>query len=123
MEKKQIRAAIYCRVGNPDQLSLETQKEQLCRYAKECGYNNLEVYMDMGFSGLNYDRPSFSKLEADIQSGYIGAVIVKNLDRIGRSIFETARWMEWVRKNGVKLYTADVPFKENPFKDLGCFIT
>nr|WP_319488575.1 hypothetical protein [uncultured Caproiciproducens sp.] len=40
---------------------------------------------------------------------------------IGRSIFETARWMEWVRKNGVKLYTAATPFEEIHFDKLGYF--
>ena len=57
VEKKKLRMAIYCRVGNIDQLSLESQKEYLCRYANEKGYDNLEFYTDSGLSGLNYSRP------------------------------------------------------------------
>ena len=120
MEKKEKRVAIYCRVATVDQLSLEAQKDQLCIYAKEHGYDSLNYYMDNGYSGLNYNRPALSRLEADIQAGRIGAVIVRNVDRIGRNIFETAYWIEQLRKKGIAFVAVDMIFNENILQNLGC---
>lgn len=101
-------------------MSLESQKEYLRRYAHEHGYDNLDFYLDNGYSSLNYDRPAFSKLEADIQAGRVGAVIVRNVDRVGRNIFETAYWIEQIRKKGIAFVAADVTFNENILQNLGC---
>ena len=122
MEKKEIRVAIYCRVATADQLSLEAQKEYLRGYAKEHGYDRIGYYMDNGYSGLNYDRPAFSRLEADIQAGRVGAVIVRNVDRIGRNVLETTHWIEQLRKKGVAFLTTDSSFNENSLQNLGCLL-
>lgn len=105
-----------------DQLSLEAQKDQLCIYAKEHGYDSLNYYMDNGYSGLNYDRPALLRLEADIQAGRIGAVIVRNVDRIGRNIFETAHWIEQLRKKGIPFIAADMTFNESSLQNLRCLL-
>jgi len=62
---------------------------------------------------LNYDRPAFSRLEADIQAGHVGAVIVRNMDRIGRDIFETTHWIEQLRKKGIQFLTTDLSSNES----------
>jgi len=87
---------------------METQKDQLLKYAKEHGYDSFDFYMDNGYSGLNYDRPAFLRLEADIQAGSIGTVIVRNVDRFGRNIFENTYWVEQLRKNGITFIAADI---------------
>ena len=120
MEKELIVAA-YCRVGNVNHQALEEQKEYLKKYADEQGYTNLVFYVDNGYRGTNYERPSFLKLKADIEAGHVKAVFVKSIDRVGRRIFDTARWIEWVRKNGVKLYTANTSFEEIPIDKLGYY--
>lgn len=101
---------------------MEIQKDQLLKYAKEHGYDDFDFYMDNGYSGLNYDRPAFLRLEADIQAGSVRAVIVRNIDRIGRNIFETTHWIEQLRKKGIPFVAADMTFNESSLQTLGCLL-
>lgn len=120
MEQKQYRVAVYCRVASADQLSMDTQKDHLRRYAAKIGFNCPNFYMDNGYSGLNYNRPAFSRLEADIKAGLLDAVIVRNQTRIGRNVFETAHWIDRLRSNGVAFIEADLPFGENYLQNRYC---
>ena len=57
-----LRAALYCRLSKDDMLqgdseSIKTQKTLLTQYAKEHGFLVAEIYVDDGYSGLNFDRP------------------------------------------------------------------
>jgi site-specific DNA recombinase len=56
--------ALYCRLSKDDMAqgdseSIKTQKAMLTQYAKEHGFLVVEVYVDDGWSGLNFDRPDF----------------------------------------------------------------
>jgi len=121
MQARDRKTAMYCRVARADQLSLEAQKDRLCGYAAENGYDNLDFYMDNGYSGLNYDRPAFSRLEADIQAGLIEAVIIRDVTRIGRNVFDTVQWIERLRMKGIALISADLSVGENYLHNAGCF--
>lgn len=121
MQAREKKTAIYCRVASADQLSLDIQKDRLCGYAADNGYDNLVLYMDNGFSGLNYDRPAFSRLEADIQAGIIEAVIVRDVTRIGRNILATEQWIERLRDKGIALISADLSYYENYLLNAGSF--
>ena len=121
MQARDRKTAMYCRVARADQLSLEAQKDRLCGYAAENGYDNLDFYMDNGYSGLNYDRPAFSRLEADIQAGLIEAVIIRDVTRIGRNVFDTVQWIERLRMKGIALISADLSVGENYLQNVGCF--
>lgn len=38
----------------------------------------VEIYVDDGYSGLNFDRPSFNRMLDDIEAGKIDVVITKD---------------------------------------------
>lgn len=120
MEQKQYRVAVYCRVASADQLSIDAQKNYLRGYAAEIGFICSDFYMDNGFSGLNYNRPAFSRLEADMRAGLLDAVIVRNQTRIGRNVFENDRWINRLRSNGIAYIEADLPFGENYLQNRYC---
>lgn len=62
-QQKEI-TALYCRLSQDDgregeSNSIVNQKEYLLKYAKEHGFPNPKFYVDDGFTGTNFDRPSF----------------------------------------------------------------
>jgi len=103
--------AIYCRTAHHDPygISIENQKQVLHEYATEQGYTNLAIYVDEGFSGLTFDRPSFAKLEAEIKAGRVSAVIVKDISRIGRNSIEAMKWIWKITDAGVSFISINQP--------------
>lgn len=56
----------------------------------------VDFYQDDGYTGTNFDRPAFRKLEADIDAGRVNCVLVKDLSRFGRDYIEMGRYLERV---------------------------
>ena len=94
-----LRTALYCRLSKDDMVqgdseSIKTQKAMLTQYAKEHGFLVVEIYVDDGFSGLNFDRPSFNRMLDDIEAGKIDVVITKDLSRLGRDHLKVGHFTE-----------------------------
>ena len=73
--------ALYCRLSRDDGTegdsnSIANQKRMLEKYAKENHFGNTRYYVDDGYTGTNFNRPSFQKLLEDIEMGYISTIIV-----------------------------------------------
>lgn len=91
--------ALYCRLSQDDgregeSNSIVNQKEYLMKYAKEHGFPNPKFYVDDGYTGTNFDRPSFKEMSADIEKGIVKTVIVKDLSRFGRNYIEVGSYSE-----------------------------
>ena len=76
--------ALYPRLSHEDELqgesnSISNQKRILETYAKQNGFTNLRWYTDDGFSGANFNRPQFKKLEEAIRKGALDCIVVKDL--------------------------------------------
>lgn len=56
----------------------------------------VERYSDNGYTGMNYNRPAFRQMMADIRSGKINCVIIKDISRLGRHFLETSRLVEQI---------------------------
>lgn len=100
--------ALYERLSKDDDLlgesnSIVNQKAMLETYAKQQGFSNFEHYSDDGFSGGNFERPSWKRLIKDIEAGKIGTVIVKDMSRVGRDYLQTGFYTEVLfREQGVR---------------------
>lgn len=75
--------ALYCRLSQDDgregeSNSIVNQKALLNEYARKQHFKNLRYFVDDGYSGTNFDRPSFREMEQMIENGEIGIVIVKD---------------------------------------------
>ena len=100
--------ALYERLSNDDRLlgdsnSIVNQKAMLESYAKQNNFSNLQHYTDDGFSGGNFERPSWKRMVSDIQAGKVGTVIVKDMSRIGRDYLQTGFYTEVLfKQQGVR---------------------
>ena len=85
--------ALYCRLSRDDRAegdsnSVANQKRLLQKYAKENSLGNTRFYVDDGYTGTNFNRPSFQKMIEDVEMGYVTAVIVKDMSRFGRDYLQ-----------------------------------
>ena len=92
--------ALYLRLSREDEerksesQSIVNQRAFLLRYAAENGLEVYDAYIDDGFTGTNFDRPGFRRMIADIESGLIDTVLVKDLSRLGRDHIDTGYYYE-----------------------------
>ena len=91
--------ALYCRISLDDgsqneSMSISNQKLMLKDYAEKIGLSRYEYYVDDGYTGRNFNRPSFKRLIADIEAGKVGCVITKDLSRLGRNYIEAGSYIE-----------------------------
>ena len=96
---KNLITALYCRLSQEDErlgesLSIENQRLMLQKYAEEHRFPNLQFYVDDGFSGADFNRPSFKRMMTDVECGKVGIVIVKDQSRLGRDYLQTGMLME-----------------------------
>ena len=94
-----LKTALYCRLSKDDMAqgdseSIKTQKTMLTQYAKEQGFMVVEIYVDDGWSGLNFERPDFNRMLDDIEAGKIDVVITKDLSRLGRDHLKVGHFTE-----------------------------
>ena len=99
--------ALYERLSRDDELagdsnSIVNQKKMLEDYAKSNGYTDLVHFTDDGYSGGNFDRPGWKEMLRQIEDGSIGAVMVKDMSRVGRDYLQVGFYTEvFFREKGV----------------------
>lgn len=96
------KTAIYLRLSREDGDKLESdsianQRKLIDRFLER--NSDLEIYdyyIDDGYSGTNFNRPSMQRLLDDIKTRKVTCLIVKDLSRFGRNYHETGRYLEVV---------------------------
>ena len=92
-------AALYCRLSRDDNMdsesnSIQNQRKILQKSAKDKGYTDTIFFVDDGITGTTMKRPGFQKMLTAIEAGYISAVFVKDLSRLGRNYIEVGKLTE-----------------------------
>ena len=92
-------AALYCRLSRDDNMdsesnSIQNQRKILQKAAKDKGYTDMIFFVDDGITGTTMKRPGFQKMLTAIEAGYISAVFVKDLSRLGRNYIEVGKLTE-----------------------------
>ena len=100
-KQKQVTGitALYCRLSRDDNTdresnSIANQKKMLQAYARENHMGNTKFYVDDGYTGTNFNRPGFQELLDDIEMGYVGTIIVKDMSRFGREYLQVGYYTE-----------------------------
>lgn len=87
------RIAIYLRLSEEDykktdeSVSIVNQRDYIRSYIENENSlkdNEIEEYIDDGYSATNTNRPSFLRLVDDIKNGRVGTIIVKDMSRFSR---------------------------------------
>ena len=92
-------AALCCRLSRDDNMdsesnSIQNQRKILQKAAKDKGYTDTFFFVDDGITGTTMKRPGFQKMLTAIEAGYILAVFVKDLSRLGRNYIEVGKLTE-----------------------------
>ena len=124
-------AGLYLRLSKDDDLdgeslSIGTQRSILTDFCIANHYNVQNIYVDDGYSGMNFARPGFQKLLEDVENGTINMVITKDLSRLGRDYIMTGYYSEiYFPSKGVRYIAVadhfDSSKKDNeiaPFKNI-----
>jgi DNA invertase Pin-like site-specific DNA recombinase len=99
---------LYERLSRDDELqgesnSITNQKKILEDYANNHGFGNILHISDDGYSGTNFDRPGWTRLISEIEAKNVGAVIVKDMSRVGRDYLQVGFYTEVMfRKSDVR---------------------
>jgi DNA invertase Pin-like site-specific DNA recombinase len=95
--------ALYIRLSREDDdektesNSITNQREQLNQFIEENPEFVLyDTYVDDGFSGTDFNRPSFQRLLQDMKDKKINSIIVKDLSRLGRNYIEVGNYIEQI---------------------------
>ena len=92
-------AGLYLRLSKDDEtvgesVSIGTQRAILTDYCIANHYSIHKIYIDDGYSGLNFERPAFRQLLEDVERGLVNMVITKDLSRLGRDYIMTGYYSE-----------------------------
>jgi len=100
MSEKVYRTAIYARLSKEDgdkveSNSIQSQKTMCEEYIKNHKELELvETFVDDGYSGVDFERPDFRRMEEAIREKRIDAIICKDLSRFSRNYHEGGRYLE-----------------------------
>lgn len=107
-----FKVAIYIRLSKEDvdkgydeSESITNQKALLTEYVEKLGweYELVDIYIDPGYTGTNFNRPDFQRMIRDIEAGKVNMVITKDLSRLGRDYIETGEYVEkWFPEHEVR---------------------
>src|ERR1700739_933108 len=109
-----MKAALYLRVSTEEQAehryASSAQRDILCKYALERGWDIADIYEDAGYSAKDVNRPALRRLFKDIESKKVEAVLVWRLDRISRSVADFSNMFEFFEKHEVEFFSATENF-------------
>ncbi len=95
------KIALYLRLSNDDGDKSESDSISSQRNITSSFVNSniqegeiVDVFIDDGFTGTNFDRPDFKRMIKAIDDGDINCIVVKDLSRFGRDYINVGNYLE-----------------------------
>ncbi len=107
-ENNHFNVGIYARLSrdDPESESVENQinllKPIVCN---KSNWTLVDIYYDDGVSGTTFDRPDFNRLMDDVNSKKVNLIILKDLSRLGRNLYESEKFFDYCLLNNVRIIT------------------
>lgn len=110
--------ALYCRVSTDEQaregVSLDEQQERLKAYCRAMGWSEqLQVFVDDGFSAKNLERPELKRLLHAVKSGSVTRIMVTKLDRMSRRLLDLLNLIDLFQHYEVSFVSISESFDTN----------
>lgn len=120
-----IRSCLKCDKNNKN-VNIVMQKEALQSFLLDNPeFKLFDIYIDNGYSGLNFYRPEFLRMIDDVNDKKIDCIIVSDISRLGRNVELVENYVDNVfPKNKVRFIALNNNFdslketKEDNFKNL-----
>ncbi len=94
--------------------SINNQIDLIKKYAQNNDVVINKIYIDDGYSGGNFNRPDFKNMIKDVEADKISTIIVKDLSRLGREMFDTYYYIaEYFPKRDVRFIAINDNFDSN----------
>lgn len=101
LKSKTYNCALYIRLSredgdNMESESIKNQRDLIHMFLEKTEEKlvYIDEYVDDGFTGSNFDRPSWKKLLTDIDNGKVNTIITKDLSRMGRDYISMGEYIE-----------------------------
>lgn len=110
--------ALYCRVSTDEQaregVSLDEQQERLKAYCRAMGWSNeLQIFVDDGYSAKNLERPELKRLLHAVKSGTVSRIMVTKLDRMSRRLLDLLNLIDLLQDYEVSFVSISESFDTN----------
>ena len=105
---------IYARYSSDNQReeSIDGQIRECKEFAEKNDIRIIDTYIDRAFSATTDKRPAFQKMIKDSAKNMFDVIIVWKLDRFARNRYDSAHYKAQLRKNGVKVISANEDISE-----------
>src|SRR5437867_1607781 len=104
-----MRVVLYLRVSTTDQ-DPESQGREIRAFVAARGWETIETYQDVGFSGARTRRPALEQLLKDAWRGRFQGVVVWDLSRMARSTLNALELLREFEQMGVRLIAVKQTF-------------
>ena len=106
-------AVIYTRSASPNEQGINAQLE-LCReYARTHGYNVVAEFSDNGKSGMTFNRPAFTAMNASRDKWQ--TLLIYRTDKLSRNHSELCKYRKTLRNEGKQIVSISEPFTDEMF--------
>lgn len=104
-----MRVWLYARLSRDDDdemNSLNNQRKIVREFANRQGYEVVGESFDDNVSGMTFDRDGIREIEKQVEDKAIDAVLVKDMSRLGRHKTDTAVFIDYLRRNDIRVISA-----------------
>ena len=111
-----MNIVIYARFSSHSQneQSVEGQLKTCYEFAERNGYNVIdEPYIDRALTGTSDNRENFQRMINDSDRKHFQYILVYQLDRFSRDRYHSAHYKHILKKNGVRVISANEPISND----------
>lgn len=107
------QAIIYCRSTNLNDKDIKSQKDSLKRFAKKHDIKIIKVFIDNGYNGCSYDRPSFKDAIKHLKDNRNDILLIYRFNTLSESQIDLQSILETFRVKNVRIMTFKEKFSMN----------